>query len=395
MTESNYEFKQMKSILLTILTIIVSVGFISSVNIEDDSRKDVILDKTYSNLPILHLNGTPYENGFQHGAIMKNRIIELVGLWKKDIEKNYQISAEVFIKVFLDSTDYIPAIKKWTPDLFEEIKGISAGSGIDFNTILAFQLIDEIWTNARLINIPHHCTSVGINNYKKDGSQNYIAQNIDITPFYHGFEILLDIKDKNTDSRRLVTTFAGYIGANGLNKHIGITGNSLSDLKSSLNGLPVCFIARGVLEKTSFEEAVNFIKTIKHASGQNYIVGSKHDIISLECASDLVSEYWPDSTKYYTFHSNRPLTNTSYHPANSIELYDIFPDERFNLMETKITSIKSIDWKTLQDILSTKPICKNSTFVSAIMEFDNDYSELRISPGRPDSTEYIVFRIKK
>lgn len=395
MTESYYEFKQMKNILLTILTIIVSVGFISSVNIEDDSRKDIILDKTYSNLPILHLNGTPYENGFQHGAIMKNRIIELVGLWKKDIEKNYQISADVFIKVFLDSTDYIPAIKKWTPDLFEEIKGISAGSGIDFNTILAFQLIDEIWTNARLINIPHHCTSVGINNYKKEGSKNYIAQNIDITPFYHGFEILLDIKDKNRDSRKLVTTFAGYIGANGLNKHIGITGNSLSDLKSSLDGLPVCFIARGVLEKTSFEEAVNFIKTIKHASGQNYIVGSKNDIISLECASDLVSEYWPDSTKYYTFHSNRPLTNTSYHPANSIELYDIFPDERFNLMETKITSIKSIDWKTLQDILSTKPICNNNTFVSTVMEFNCDYSELRISPGRPDSTEYIVFRIKK
>ena len=184
----------MKNILIIILTITVFYVFTSSVNIRIDLKKDVILDTTYSNLPILHLNGTPYENGFQHGRIMKSRIIELVGLWKKDIEKNYQIPADTFIKIFLDSTDHIPAIKKWTPDLLEEIKGISAGSGIDFNTIFAFQLIDEIWTNARLINIPHHCTSVGINNYKKDGSSNYIAQNIDITPFYHGFEILLDIQ---------------------------------------------------------------------------------------------------------------------------------------------------------------------------------------------------------
>jgi isopenicillin-N N-acyltransferase-like protein len=384
-----------KSILITILTIAVFNVFISSVNIGGDSRRDLILDTTYSNLPILHLNGTPYENGFQHGKIMKNRIIELVGLWKNDIEKKYQISADEFIKTFLDSTDYIPAIKKWTPDLLEEIKGISDGSGIDFNTIFAFQLIDEIWTNTRLINIPHHCTSVGINNYKKDGSSNYIAQNIDITPFYHGFEILLDIKDKDSNSRKLVTTFVGYIGANGLNKHIGITENTLSDLKSSLNGLPVCCIARGVLEKTSFEEAVNFIKTIKHASGQNYIVGSKHDIISLECASDLVTEYWPDTTKNYTFHANRPLTNTSYHPSNSIGLYGIFQDERFKLMETKITNTKSVSWKTLQDILSTKPVCNNNTFVSTIMEFNNDYSELRISPGRPDSIGYLVFRINK
>jgi isopenicillin-N N-acyltransferase-like protein len=392
------------SILITILTSTVFNVFISSVNIGDGSRKDVILDTTYSNLPILHLNGTPYENGFQHGKIMKSRIIELVELWKNDIEKKYQISADTFIKTFLDSTDYFPAIKKWTPDLLEEIKGISAGSGIDFNTIFAFQLNDEIWTNARLINIPHHCTSVGINNYKKDGSSNYIAQNIDITPFYHGFEILLDIKDKNTDSRKLVTTFVGYIGANGLNKNIGITENTLSDLKSSLNGLPVCCIARGVLEKTSFEAAVNFIKAIKHASGQNYIIGSKHNIISLECASDLVTEYWPDSTKNYTFHANRPLTNTSFHPAyidylkmlyGTVPESIISSDERLESIKNIILNNKHISLVTIKDALSKKPICNSNTFVSTIMEFGNEYSELRISPGKPDSTEYLVFRIQK
>ena len=362
----------MKSILIIILTIAVFNVFISSVNIDGDSRKDVILDTTYSNLPILHLNGTPYENGLQHGKIMKNSILELVGLWKNDIEKKYQISADKFITTFLDSTDYIPSIKKWTPNLLEEIRGISDGSGIDFNTIFAFQLIDEIWTNARLINISHHCTSVGINNYKKDGSPNYIAQNIDITPFYHGFEIILDIKDKKTGSRKLVTTFAGYIGANGLNKHIGITANTLSDLKSSLNGLPVCCIARGVLEKTSFEEAVDFIKNIKHASGQNYIVGSNHDIISLECASDLVTEYWPDSTKNYTFHANRPLINNSYHPAylaylkalyGSIPESVSFSDQRLESIKNIILNNQHISLVTIKDALSKKPICNSNTFV--------------------------------
>jgi len=394
----------MKSTLITILTIAVLYIFISSVNTGVNSRKDLILDTTYSKLPILHLKGTPYENGFQHGKIMRSRIIDLVELWKKDIEKNYQISADIFIKTFLDSTDYIPAIKKWTPDLLEEIKGISDGSGIDFNTIFAFQLIDEIWTNARLINRPHHCTSVGINNFKKDGSSNYIAQNIDITPFYHSFEMLLDIQDKDSNSRKLVATFAGYIGANGLNKHIGITENTLSDLKSSLNGLPVCCIARGVLEKTSFEEAIDFIKTIKHASGQNYIVGSNHDIISLECASDLVTEYWPDSTKDYTFHANRPLTNNSYHPAylaylkalyGSIPESISFSDERLESIKNIILNNQHISLMTIKDALCKKPICNSNTFVSTIMEFNNDYSELRISPGKPDSTEYIVFRIKK
>jgi hypothetical protein len=293
----------------------ISVSLVSCRTKRAESVNIAALDTTYAGLPILYLNGTPYENGFQHGALMKNDIAKLVGLWKEDIELNYQIPADEFIQIFLDSTDYIPAIQKWTPYILDEIRGISAGSDLDFNTIFAFQLIDEIWTSARLINIPHHCTSLGINNYKKDGGPNYIAQNIDITPFYHGFEILLDIKDEDSDSRKTVTTFPGYIGANGLNKHIGITANTLSDLKSSKNGLPVCCVVRGVLETHSFDEAVFFVKKVKHASGQNYIIGSRQNIVSLECAADLVTEYWPDSTRNYTYHSNNALTNTSYHPA--------------------------------------------------------------------------------
>lgn len=384
----------MKILNKILIIVLLPVIFISC-GTKSAEFDNVILDTTNPALPILHLNGTPYENGLHHGKILKNEINKLVNLWKKDIEYNYKIPADDFIKIFLDSTDYIPAIKKWTPELLNEIKGISDGSEIDFNTIFAFQLIDEIWTNARLIDIKHHCTSVGVNNYKKDGGSNYIAQNIDITPFYHGFEVLLDIKDKDSDSRKLVTTFAGYIGANGLNKHIGITENTLSDLKSSYNGLPVCFVARGVLEKNTFEEAVNFIKTIKHASGQNYIIGSRRGIISLECASDLVVEYWPDTTHNYTYHANRALTNTSYHPSNSVVLYGIFQDERFNLMETRIRNNQSIDLSIIKSVLAENPIYNNNTWVSTIMEFENNYNELRIKPKSSEPNEYFIFRIEK
>ena len=394
----------MKKKIIILLTFFASILFIETTCLGADAKRDSILDTTYSDLPILHLSGTPYENGFNHGTVMRERIVELVALWKKDIEKRYQLPADTFIKVFLDSTSYIPAIKRWTPDLLEEIKGISAGSGIDFNTVFAFQLIDEIWTNERLVSIPHHCTSVGVNNYKKDRSSNYIAQNIDIPPLYHGYQILLDIQDKNTGSRKLVTTFAGYIGANGLNRNIGITENTLSDLKSSLTGLPVCCIARGVLEKSSFEEAVNFIREVKHASGQNYIVGSRYDVISLECASDLVTEYWPDTTRNYTFHANRPLTNNSYHPAfiaylkavhGSIPESVSFADERFESIKSSVLGNTRIDEGTIRNALAKKPICNSNTFASTIMEFGNGYSELKISPGKPDRIKYLVFRIEK
>jgi hypothetical protein len=175
-------------------------------------------------------------------------------------------------------------------------------------------------------------------------------------------------------------------------------------LKSSLDGLPVCCVGRGVLDKTSFEGAVDFIKTIKHASGQNYIIGSNHDIISLECASDLVTEYWPDSAKDYTFHANRPLVNNSYHPAyldylkasfGSIPESISYSDDRLESIKNVISKNRHISLMTIEEALSNKPVCNSNTFVSTIMEFNNEYSELRISPGKPDTKEYIVFRIKQ
>lgn len=381
--------------VIKILIIVLMPYMLVSCRTKSNALDIVILDSTNAALPILYLNGTAYENGLQHGKLLQKEINELVGIWKQDLEEKYQIPADTFINIFLDSTNYIPSIEKWTPELLDEVKGISKGSGIDFNTMFAFQLIDEIWTNGKLTDIPHHCTSVGINNYKKHGSSNFIAQNIDITPFYHGFEILLDIKNSNSGTRKLVTTFAGYIGVNGLNKQIGITENSLTDLKSSLEGLPVCFISRGVLEKSSFDEAVSFIKRVKHASGQNYIIGSNQNIISLECASDLITEYWPDSSKQYTFHANRPLTNNSFHSSYVDLSYLYGTDRRFETMRNKILNNDSIDIKTLKEVLTIEPVCNSNTFASTIMEFNDTFSELNISTGKPDSTNYIRLRIDK
>ena len=157
----------------------------------------------------------------------------------------------------------------------------------------------------------------------------------------------------------------------------------------------MCFISRGVLEKTSFDEAISFIKKVKHASGQNYIIGSRQNIISLECAPDLITEYWPDSAKQYTFHANRPLTNNSYHSSYIDLSYLYGPDSRLETMRNKIQNNDSIDIKTLKEVLSMEPVYNSNTFAMIIMEFNDAYCELNISKGIQDSIEYIQLRIDK
>lgn len=59
-------------------------------------------------LRIVELEGTPYEMGVAHGRALKVEIQELVGLWKSDLEKTYQVKADVFIREFLRATDFKP-----------------------------------------------------------------------------------------------------------------------------------------------------------------------------------------------------------------------------------------------------------------------------------------------
>jgi len=72
-----------------------------------------------------------------------------------------------------------------------------------------------------------------------------------------------------------------------------------------------------------------------------------------------------------------------------------FSDERLEAIKAVALNGRHISLEVIKDALSKRPICNANTFVSTIMEFGKGYSELRISPGKPDSTEYILFRIKK
>lgn len=396
-----------KYLPLIIFTSLIVIGC-------NDESNDIPIENSFStinktdSLRVIELSGTNYEIGLQHGKILKNEIHELVKLWEKDIESNYGIPSDTFVVKFLRSTEYLKAIAEWTPNLLEEIKGISQGAEIDFNKMFVFQLIDEMWTNGRIVHSIHHCTSIGVANRKKGDSINYIAQNIDVTPFYHKYKVLLKIINETNKDVTYVTTFPGYIGANGLNQNIGITVNSLMDLESSLDGLPVCCVVRGVLNKHSFVEAEAFLKDVKHASGQNYIVGSKDNIASFECSASKISSYWPDSTKLYTFHANNTLTNNSYNPEYLIYLKDslqktheefISNNPRLEAMKKRFIGTEKIDLQTIKKALQSKddlnePICNQLTWMSTIMEFHETYNVLLISAGKPDSTDYLEFKIE-
>ncbi len=358
-------------------------------------------ESSANNLRFLALEGSPYNRGLIHGQELKKEISEVIKLWKLDIKENYKLDPEIFVSEFIKKTNFLPAITKHTPDLLEEIKGIADGSGIDYNTILTFQLMDEVWLNAKDI-FGEHCTSLGIQ--KNDKMPSFIAQTMDLEGFRNGFQAVLHIKHENSNLESFVFTCAGLITTNGINNRaVGVCVNALAELNHSVEGLPVAFVIRGILEQTSQEDAIKFLHEIEHASGQNYIIGGPEKNYDFECSPNKIAPFIPYEAAEVVYHTNHPLVNDDI--LRKIDYPSTYA--RFKSLENRLSSIPDVDRLDLiKSILSSHdseeyPICRpfkdnpsTFTFGSTIMGLSKR-PKFHVAPGPPDVTPYNVYKFSE
>jgi isopenicillin-N N-acyltransferase-like protein len=357
--------------------------------------------------PLL-LQGAPYERGLAHGETLRGQIHEVVGRWKGELAHMYQMDADEAIARFIGGTGFAPAIRRWTPDLLDEIRGIAAGADMAWETILAFQLLDEMWSNEDVF-FAEHCSSLGLPAHGSEPA--YVAQNVDVESFRDGFQVLLHIKHADSDLESFVLSTAGLIGFNGINnRSVGICCNALVPLRGCRDGLPVACIIRGVLKQRSEEKAVTFLRTIRHASGQNYIVGGPAQVVDLECSANQVVPFEPDGPRGVVWHTNHPLVNDDCNPWYRAESNPFLPNStaRYQSMEHRLAH-PSQDTRLdrIKEILTSKdstehPICGSKgedefytrlgmfTFASTIMVLGEDPA-LHVSFGPPDSAPYRRF----
>lgn len=271
-----------------------------------------------SEIPIIELSGTSRERGRLYGETAKPLIAQVVEAWREGLGNYSQGNASVknknpdaYLDAFFLQTDFMHSIQQWAPSLLEEVRGIAEGAGQDFQTLLGLQLMDEEWIfglRHSLAKPSHKCTAFGVPN--QECGISFAGQNMDIPSWVEGTQVLLRVMPTDDSPEALVFAFAGSIGLNGLNASaLGITCNTLSQLNYASDGLPVSFIVRSILQRHSMNEAEQFLCTIKHASGQNYILSSPGDMRCLECCGTSVVRYAPEEYQGRVFHSNHPLVN--------------------------------------------------------------------------------------
>ena len=110
---------------------------------------------------LLHVYGTPYEKGFAHGQLLSCQIQELMTGTNPNRSFWAYVDAQIdpylekyvpWLRSFIDKHGVRAALslvrdltKPYTPKHFEEeIKGLAAGSGVDFDTLMLVHMFPEL-----------------------------------------------------------------------------------------------------------------------------------------------------------------------------------------------------------------------------------------------------------
>ena len=364
-------------------------------------------------LKTVTFQGAGYELGLQHGQALKTDIAAIIEAWKKNTAAALGKDADQVLEDFYQYAHFEEAIKQWTPDLYDEIKGIADGANQEWKDILVLNLLDEFWVYVNRLNNTdnHHCSAVGVPAMK--GNPGYVSQNMDLEAYTDGFQVLMRLEKTKDTPERLILTYPGLVALNGMNeKGIGVCVNTLMQLEASATGLPVAFVIRKLIDSTDKKDMLSFIQTVKHASGQNYIVGIRGEIYDFEASANKVVRFDPKNKNGTVYHTNHPLVNDDIKPwfekydpnvSNESKPTDFNSYYRLQAVEKRMATASGIDESLIMKTLQSKdnpknPVCRANqgggfTFSSVVMTMASSPFIL-ITAGPPDESDFQRFDFK-
>lgn len=352
-------------------------------------------------LPLI-LRGAPRERGRAHGEELRTEVHALVEAWEQDVGCDTGMRLSAYLERFQADTDFLPSIRRFAPDLLEEVDGIAEGAGISRETCRCLQCMDEHWTHVESMGSRQRdkCSTLAIG--PGDTDPVVLGQNMDLPKFLDGFQTLLRVE--TPDGRRtLVVTYPGFIGLFGVGNHrVGVVVNAVSQLRQAGRGVPVAYVVRRVLDHPSAAQAAAWLESIPHASGQHYVVGDPGGFFALECCATGVVRC-PTGDDAWC-HTNHPVTSKALGPD-----YEGWDDDRQRADENHARTFWRLE--TLQQQMLAEPREEASlervlervshrldcpyptfTFCSALIEL-RDQPRLHVALGRPNVTPYRIHRL--
>ena len=239
--------------------------------IADDEGRPVIQDfledgwlEERDELKILHVKGSPYEMGFQHGYLLKEECLECLRAYLNFSER-FGFSYDYFLCLWYQMKDYVPQEYK------EEMHGMADGSGVPFEMVAVGNIITvrvhcsggAAWGPATIDGKLYHLRSLDFPLIMRDPISGKYAQENSV----------LIIREPSYGYASLDPSFAGFVGSlGGINENgVGVEVLTCWSDDEWL-GNPMVFRQRMVLDYAfSVDDAVDILNS-NRTCGWNFIV---------------------------------------------------------------------------------------------------------------------------
>jgi isopenicillin-N N-acyltransferase-like protein len=248
---------------------------------------------THPSIPVLDLAGTPAQVGAAHGEALRDRV---------------RGHAERFLGWLLSTAAvrlteqqlwdrWAPQVavnRRLAPDLVEEMQGIARGAAVPFERVFLLNSLLDLhsFRYLEMASAYAGCSTFAMVAEAGTG-KTLIGQTYDMPAFHQEYLTLLRLRPA-AGPRQLVFTFAGIVGAAGLNEAgIALNINYLSPLDVGLGRLH-SVIVRQVLASPQLADSLTPPVLPPRAGGAHFLVADRDgNIVSIETTARRFAVAYP------------------------------------------------------------------------------------------------------
>ncbi len=213
---------------------------------------------------VLHVKGTPYEMGFQHGVLVRDMVRKNV---QSILDNQGPIGRTDGYRAYKSLRGLLHAVlRRYVPArIKEEMRGLADGSGVSFDDVEASHYFPEAF----------HCSGMSLQgDATRDGSLYHVRILDYLTEA--GLQETAMVIDHEPEGfhRWLNVGFAGFVGSvTGMNEARITIGEMGGGGRGYYSGIPMAFLLRDALERAStLDEALEIFRTAPRTCEYYYVI---------------------------------------------------------------------------------------------------------------------------
>jgi isopenicillin-N N-acyltransferase-like protein len=237
---------------------------------------------THPSIPVLDLSGSPAQIGAAHGEAQRDRIREYVDRFLPWLVGCAGVSVTEE-SLWPHWAPQVAVNQSAAPGLVEEMRGIARGAGVSFERIFLLNSLLDL-NSFRYLELAQNfagCSTFAVVADAATG-KTLLGQTYDMPEFHQDYLVLLRLKPAQ-GPRQLLLSFAGIVGACGLNEAgIGVNINYLSPRDVGLGQLH-SVVVRQILAGTQLANALTPVLLPSRAGGAHFLIADRDgNIVSIE-----------------------------------------------------------------------------------------------------------------